>query len=108
VAGNPAVIRVAKASEHLVTVSLDGYRTASHRNRFERDSSLEFVLGASGPDTTVHRTEASNTKPEARVESFHPRVAPLVATPNQAAAVASCQNPFYFDHGIKTFKPECL
>ena len=107
VEGNPAVIRVAKAREHLVTVSLDGYRSASHQGRFERDSSLEFVLGALEPDTMVRRT-ASNAKPGSGVESFHPRVAPSVAALHRAADVASCESPFYFEHGIKTYKPDCL
>ena len=113
-AGNPAVIRVAKESEHLVTVALDGYRTASRRDRFEHDSSLEFVLGASEPDTTAHRPDTSNAKPEARGASLHPRVAPPVAAvtpvaaPDRAAAEAPCESPFYFQDGIKTYKPECL
>lgn len=106
---NPAAIRVAKAREHEITVSLDGYQTASHSGRFERDGSLEFVLGASEPNTTQHhRTDVSNATPEARVELSHPRVAPSVAPLNSVAAAAPCQYPFYFEHGIKTFKPECL
>jgi eukaryotic-like serine/threonine-protein kinase len=106
--GNPAVIRAAKAREHEITVSLDGYRTASHLGRFERDSSIEFVLGPLESDTTLRRTDASNATPEAKVKSYQPRAAPSVASGGRATPADPCEYPFYFEHGIKTYKPECL
>jgi serine/threonine-protein kinase len=102
--GNPALLTVpADTRDHEVNATLDGYEPFRKRVRFERDLSLEIMLQPlpSPPaSNTATTTTASNHAPTTK------KVHAPASADNKPKS--SCDPPFYFENGIKTYKPGCL
>ncbi len=98
VSGNPAVLEVpADPMDHEVRAVAATYLPALRKIRFDRDLSLEIALEPEAPPPPV--TSLSQPAPSVP----HRTTAHRPPKPN-----ARCNPPFYFENGIKTFKPECL
>lgn len=107
--GNPALLTVAADShDHEVRASLVGYEPYVKTIRFERDLALEIMLQpqatAAASATTTSETGAKQSKSNVAAGKV-PARPPVVAgkKPN-----ANCDPPFYFENGIKVYKPACL
>lgn len=128
IAGNPTTAWVTAGTEHLVEVAQQGYATLLRRFRVERETSLEFALvpelanaraptsgkpvvtGASSmrqPSPAHHGNAPAS--PAAVASAASSAAAPAAPTEAQSAERDNpCAVPFYFEHGIKNYKPECL
>jgi serine/threonine-protein kinase len=61
------------------------------------------------PEAAASASAAPSAKPRARPHLAPPSRAPAFAAPARPArASASCDPPYFFAAGIKTYKPECL
>jgi hypothetical protein len=102
--GNPALLTVpADIRDHEVKATLDGYEPFRKLVRFERDLSLEIMLQPlpSPPaSNTATTTSASNHAPTTK------KVHAPASAGNKPKS--SCEPPFYFENGIKAYKPGCL
>lgn len=101
VSGNPTTLTVPRdTSDHEVRASLDGYEPVIRVVRYERDLSLEVIL-----------TPLAATAPSAS-GSAEPTKTPTWggrSRSNSAKKPAgNCDPPFYFENGIKVYKPGCL
>jgi hypothetical protein len=120
--GEPPMLKVARGSQHTVRVQREGYRTDKRRLFIDADTMLRVELDKQ-PEADIHRPAApavSLAQPSklssAPVRAItRPRVSgaqrPLAtAKPNAAASgkTTNCSPPYYFEAGIKTFKPECI
>lgn len=109
--GNPTEQRVANGSEHVVEVTLPGYRTVSRKLRFDRETTLEFALvedssAAAAPTSTPKKSPASPRSTAAKTGRASQTASTASAGDPQKAD--PCEPPFYFKDGIKTYKAECL
>lgn len=106
VSGNPATLTVpTDTSDHEVKASLTGYETTLRVVRFDRDLSLEMLL----------KPEAAAASPSASAvaEPTHTKVTRATAGKGMkpvgtAKPAGNCDPPFYYDKGIKVYKPGCL
>lgn len=124
VLGNPPKLEVSAGSEHTLRVERSGFETDERRVRVEHDTTLNVELEA----RPAAETEAAPQKKEGPPRRAAPRApapvrqaapahtppvvtAPRSEAPSRPAAsrpTNNCDPPFYFDKGIKTFKPECI
>ena len=90
---------------------MPGYEPFVRTVKFERDLSLDIMLeaekaeapAAASADTDV--TKSSSAKKPV-IKGVRP---PVVVSGNSGKRDASnCSPPFYFDKGIKVYKPGCL
>ena len=103
VSGNPAVLEVtADQSDHEVRAMAASYLPALRRIRFDEDQSLEIALERATPPEPV--VSASQPAPSAGLLP-HKTTTRASRSPKSNAR---CNPPFYYENGIKTFKPECL
>ncbi len=108
--GNPALLTVAADShDHEVRATLAGHEPYVKTVRFERDLALEIMLQAL---PTAASSASAPSEPSAKSSKGHAysgrvpvKVPPPVVgkKPN-----ANCDPPFYFENGIKVYKPGCL
>ena len=104
--GNPASIKVTgDSSEHEIRATLTGYEDYNKTVRFVGDLSLEIMLHPmpavpAVPADTVVASPKLNV-PTAASDSRQPPSASKKAKSN-------CDPPFYFENGIKTYKPACI
>ncbi len=106
--GNPAALTVTGDTlEHEIRATAPGYEDYKKAVRFERDISLEIMLQ---PVTAAAATSAADD-----VVIVHPKVNASPPSNNARSPSASskksktnCDPPFYYEDGIKTFKPGCL
>lgn len=102
---NPAVLTVIPDTrEHEIRATMRGYETYSKTVRFERDLSLDIMLQAANAPTTP--TASDSTKSNASTLSVKGGVRRPAAAGKKEKT--NCSPPFYFDNGIKVFKPDCL
>ena len=115
---NPAVIHVVTGVEHDIRVTRNGFQPVLRIVRFDRDTNLDIALA---PDPTDVGTQGlRTTKPNAASAAASrprrgrsnaaakPHASPESSAPSTTTTSNPCECPFYFDHGIKTYKPECL
>ncbi|HMA96612.1 MAG TPA: hypothetical protein VKP30_28195, partial [Polyangiaceae bacterium] len=106
---NPATLTVpTDARDHEIKATLAGHEPYDKVVRFERDLSLEIMLQPL-PAPAAATTAPTTTKPPRQVvgpvRPFRP--APVASAPGKKVP-ANCDPPFYFEAGIKVFKPGCL
>jgi serine/threonine-protein kinase len=120
--GNPATVKMpADMREHEIRAAMAGYEPFVRTVRFERDLSVDIMLQASAPAPTDASAKPSDetTSPKAakgargpRTVAVAPSKTPKPATTTSASgakpAQSDCNPPFYFDKGIKVYKPNCL
>jgi len=80
-----------------------------------RPTTTETAAAPSSEPSSAPTTTASHTKNGTSNPGIGKRLSPsgaAAATPaaptGAAAPSADCSPPYYFDHGIKTYKPQCL
>ncbi len=107
--GNPAELRVAAGSEHLVEVALKGYLTVTRKLHFDRETTIEFALIAAPPSVPASATNKMPSSTRSHVPKPG-RTSRLAPTDSAGASESEdlCQTPFYYKDGIKVYKPECL
>ncbi len=106
---NPVLLRVpVDEQKHQVRGVLTGYETKTKSVRFTKDVSIQLSLvevappppppelSAEEPDTKAPRVGGQVRPPRP------PVVKPPPSTPNR------CDPPFYFENGIKQYKPGCI
>ncbi len=110
---------------HQIVVFADGFASDTRTATFDRSLSVDVALHAlESPRAPEAASASANGNPDAppASSSTHAKsaapwqasgrhVAPVGATttpPAAAAASPDCSPPYYFDHGIKTYKPQCL
>jgi len=113
--GMPPRLEVRPGSQHDLRVERTGYRTEQRSLLVNGDTTLEIALKAEPTGENNAAREASNEAPEPpRVRQTtvvrRPRkvVPPSPAPTKPAAKPDPCNPPFFFDKGIKTYKPECI
>ena len=106
--GNPTSLKVSNdSSEHEIRATLVGYEAYKETVRFDRDLSLQIMLQ---PTPIAPVTSASADTAVA---------GPMLKTPTPASnskqsqsaskkTKTNCDPPFYFENGVKTYKPACL
>jgi eukaryotic-like serine/threonine-protein kinase len=106
--GNPALLTVsADDRSHEIRAALSGYEPYVKSVRFERDLSLEIMLqqsavgAAAAASTTAPKT--SKTPPPSGKAT---KVPPVTNVGKKTSP--NCDPPFYFENGIKVYKPGCL
>lgn len=105
--GNPATLTVpSDTRDHEIKATLAGHEPYTKVVRFDRDLSLEIMLQAlPAPEPSI----APQTKPTGPIR-YVPRP-PAAAPPagkKPDPKAANCDPPFYFEGGIKVYKPGCL
>ncbi len=106
--GSAALSVPADRSEHSLQVSATGYEPQTRRLTFDREQSLDIRLERL--PTELAAIASAEPEPSPRPSRNAPRAAARgkVATPNGSASAASCEPPYFFSNGLKTFKPECI
>ena len=109
--GNPAIMTVAvDTREHEVRATLPVYDPYVTLVRFERDLALEIML----KPTAVAEPAASPSSPAASLKAKKtPMNGKSPASNGQPPSAGKgratdCNPPFYFENGIKVYKPGCL
>jgi len=103
--GNPALLTVATDSrDHEVRATLAGHEPYVKIVRFERDLALEIMLQ---PVATLASPAESALKPSKPAVSSGRSSAKYPASASKKPS-ANCDPPFYFENGIKVYKPGCL
>ncbi len=123
VLGQPPQFDVGLGSEHTLRVERAGFETEERRVRVDADTTLHVELRALPPADAERAPDEKAREPErkatarrpAPVRQAPPAAAVPAAAPPRSAAPArpaapakTCDPPFYFDQGIKTYKPECI
>src|SRR5512145_2648555 len=104
--GNPALLTVpSDTRDHEIRATLAGHEPYVRNVKFERDLSLEIMLQPLPAPTASVAPEVS-AKPTIRGHSGPRPVRPVVIPPKKPAS--NCDPPFYFENGIKVYKPGCL
>ena len=120
VSGNPAVVTVpGDLRDHEIRATLPGHEPYLRIVRFERDLSLDIMLQPttasaigsgsavpSEPTAAGKSVTSSASRSATRVTSA--RIVQQPVVPGKKAVRPECAPPFYFDHGIKVYKPGCL
>jgi hypothetical protein len=113
-AENPAVLTVtADDREHELRATLAGHEPFVKIVRFERDLSLDIMLQATPGAAQSSSAAAQNVSEPPSSKGVSGRSAkggvrtPAVAAPAKNPK-ANCNPPFYFENGIKVYKPECI
>jgi serine/threonine-protein kinase len=103
VSGNPATLTVPHdQADHEIRATLSGYEPALRTVKFDRDLSLEILLNAlPAPAASVEPSPKAPKGPSPAVTRPRGGGAPKPAAGN-------CDPPFYFENGIKVYKPGCL
>lgn len=105
--GNPATLTVpSDTHDHEIRATLVGHETYLKTVRFDRDLSLEIMLQA----TAAAESSASPPQTKPLAPRVYPR-GPAAANPptsKKPEPKLNCDPPFYFEGGIKVYKPGCL
>jgi serine/threonine-protein kinase len=89
----------ADARDHVIEARVPGYVSQTRTIKFDRSQDVELVLGK----IAVAPAEPTPSAASAR-KSALPRAAGSAAPGNEP----SCNPGYYYENGIKTYKPECL
>jgi hypothetical protein len=104
--GNPALLTApADTRDHDVRATLAGYEPFQKVVRFERNLSLEIKLQPLA-DPTSPSNSATVTDAAAGRVTFGKKDHSSVVSGKKAKV--NCDPPFYFDNGIKMYKPGCV
>jgi serine/threonine protein kinase len=103
--GNPASVNVMPSSEHVLLVQAPGYESTERHVRVENDTSVMVELQPRAP--------SADDEPGTLPRPAPKRTASSRAKPASSASVPepekpSCDPPYYFLDGIKTYRPECI
>ena len=98
---------------HRIEVYADGFTTDARTVRFDRSLTLEVALHAAEPAAAPARPSASAPvdpdKSASTVASPRRRhLGTPAAKPAPPPTTDDCTPPYFFAHGIKTYKPQCL
>ncbi len=116
VAGDPPKLDLSPGSQHQLRIELEGYETVHRTVQIEANTTMEVELKAK----PRQKADAPHQAPKATPKRTIPRrsvvvrpPAKVVAPPRPATkpgtpAEDPCNPPFFFDKGIKTYKPECI
>ena len=104
---NPAVLSIAPDTrDHEIRATMRGYEPYVKTVRFERDLSLDIMLQATKvPITPSASAESGATKHTVPAVSAKGVRRPMGAGKSDNP---NCSPPFYFENGIKVYKPNCL
>ncbi len=110
---NPASLtETADGRDHEIRATLIGYETYSKTVRFERDLSLEIMLqpSAASAGTAATATSANSADTTAATKAIAVTASKVTRAPAAGAkrTKLNCDPPFYFENGIKVYKPGCL
>jgi hypothetical protein len=107
---NPLVLRVPVGDEeHQVHGVLAGYETQTRSVRFTEDVSIELSLEEVAPPPPIPEPSAAEPGAESpRVGGPLRAPRPPIAKPPPGSPSGRCDPPFYFENGIKQYKPGCL
>ncbi len=127
VGGAHVALRVPKdGQEHVIKISAPDHATETRVVRFDRSRSLQIGLRKLAPEpepeqeveATSDVEPAERAAPRGRRPRVVTRPSPAPKAPTSAAppvapqpapvAEDKCSPPYYFENGIKTYKPECL
>jgi hypothetical protein len=104
---NPASLTVGVDDrDHEIRATLAGYEPYVRTVRFERDLSLDIMLQPSASPAVPSPELPSAAAPRPAVKGG--RSLPRAPVPITKSAKPNCDPPFYFDNGIKVYKPGCL
>lgn len=105
--GNPAVLTVHPDSQnHEVRATLDGHEPYQETLRFDHDLSREIMLRPlSKIAESAGTTSPKETATAPRVNPVNSSRSPVVS---RKQSKPNCEPPFYFENGIKVYKPACL
>lgn len=112
VPGTPATIEVPRASTHFLRVELEGHEINERSVRIDADTlvSVNLVRIADAGSSPAAQAEAAprTTRGRPGIRDT-PRPGKLTETPREKPTdKSSCNPPYYFSGGIKTYKPECI
>jgi serine/threonine-protein kinase len=114
-AENPAVLAVMSDDrDHEVTATLAGYATFQKTVRFERDLSLDIMLQPSvsaapaSASASQNASDSQNPKSSSGKGARSGQRASGAGVPAVKNSHVNCTPPFYFENGIKVYKPECI
>jgi eukaryotic-like serine/threonine-protein kinase len=110
-ASNPAQLDVPiDQLDHQVRTVASGYAPSARQIRFERDLALELVLEKLGPQLTASTVPSAPapTVSAGRSAGSQPRSPRPPRTSSPSGKGPGCSPPFYFENGIKVFKPQCI
>jgi serine/threonine-protein kinase len=104
--GNPASIAVAPGSEHALRVSASGYDPVERRLRVEHDTSVMLDLqpqpSAPAASSLPDPLPRGRRRPAADVRGRRPSAG------STSDEKPGCNPPYYYENGIKTYRPECI
>jgi hypothetical protein len=100
VSGSPATLTVSKDdADHEIRATHDGYEPISRRVKFDSDLSLDIsmtaVVPAPAPSATAKPAKWTSGASKASSKA-------------SGKGAGNCDPPFYFENGIKIYKPGCL
>jgi serine/threonine-protein kinase len=102
VSGNPVLLTVPPDTrDHEIRATLAGHDSYETKVPFNRDLALEIILHPTPPALTEAPAKAV-TPPIP-----HGRAGKVPATTDKKPS-ADCSPPFYFENGIKVYKPGCI
>jgi hypothetical protein len=107
ISGNPVVLEVPRDQKpHEIRAFSPGYVPTVKTIRFDRDLSLEIAL----QKVSVDPAATASVNRSAVPRPGRPGIAhgPVRVPPKVEATPAPCDPPFYFENGIKLYKPGCL
>jgi len=108
-AENPAAIVVQPDNqEHEVRATLVGYEPYVKTVRFERDLSLDIMLQPAQTAAAASASAQQNPASSGHASVRNGRNVPRPVAPTPKTAKPNCNPPFYFEKGIKVYKPDCL
>jgi len=107
IAGNPAVVDVAPSSEHLIKATADGFAQSERRVVVDNDTSVMVELQPQG-QTQPSPSEAQLRTSPRRGAGRRPEARPDGTGETPTTDKPSCDPPYYFTNGIKTYRPECI
>jgi serine/threonine protein kinase len=110
---NPATIRLSRGETHEILVRHEGFQTASRKVQLDRDTSLDFVLSPEVPtqasgSSLITKAPLNDKKPVRPRQVAAKEESPVTVAPETSPPGDPCSCPFYFQNGIKVYKPECL
>lgn len=106
---NPAALTVAPdAQDHEIRAELAGFETFTKTVRFDRDASLEIMLQQIPMPEPEPEPSATPSEPTPATHKAHHGKATKPAVTSTKQSGGACDPPFYFENGIKVYKPNCL
>ena len=103
--------------QHVIEIFAPGFLSDSRSVRFDRSLAMDVVLHAAEPAALLVASSATSADvveklptPASMAKTRNPAIRGPRAKPKPTPTPASddCNPPYFFAHGIKTYKPQCL